>query len=138
MKQEFKPNLVIDASNAILGRLSAYTAKQLLLGKSVALVNCNKVLITGRQTTTTKNYKQKVKRGGSGLKGPLFPKSPEKIVKRTIRGMLEYRKGRGEDAFARIRCYNDVPKEFEAQAQPFKQKPVQTRTITLQQLSKLI
>ncbi len=138
MRKEFKPTLVIDASNAILGRLSAYIAKQLLLGKSIAVTNCNKILITGRQTTTTKNYQQKVRRGGSGLKGPIFPKTPEKILKRTIRGMLEYRKGRGKGAFAHLRCYNNSPKEFEAQAQAFKQKPIQTRTITLQQLSKLI
>lgn len=138
MKREFKPTLVIDASNAVLGRLSAYAAKQLLLGKTLAIINCSKILITGRQTTTLKNYKQKVGRGGSGLRGPLFPRQSDRIVKRTIRGMLEYRKGRGADAFKRVRCYNNTPKEFEAQAQPFKQKQIKTRTISLQELSKLL
>ena len=34
------------------------------------------------------------------------------IVKRTIRGMLSYKKPRGKEAFARIKCYAGVPNEF--------------------------
>lgn len=36
-----------------------------------------------------------------------------KIVKEVTRGMVpNYRYGRGREAFKRIKCYNDVPKEF--------------------------
>jgi len=31
-------------------------------------------------------------KGGAGLKGPFFPKTAERILKRTIRGMLPYKK----------------------------------------------
>jgi ribosomal protein L13 len=37
---------------------------------------------------------------------------PERIVKRTIRGMLSYKQKRGSDALKRIICYNQTPEEF--------------------------
>ncbi|EQD37771.1 Ribosomal protein L13, partial [mine drainage metagenome] len=38
---------VIDASNAIYGRLSAHVAKQLLDGETIKIVNADKCVITG-------------------------------------------------------------------------------------------
>jgi len=38
----------------------------------------------------------------------------EKVVKRTIRGMLpNYRWGRGREAWKKIRCYDKIPKELD-------------------------
>jgi large subunit ribosomal protein L13 len=109
-----KADIVVDAENAILGRLSSFSAKKLLLGKKIAVVNCEKAIITGNKDTTVARYKEYRVRGGSSLKGPHFPKSAERIVKRTIRGMLpNYRTGRGRDALKRIKCYVGVPPEFE-------------------------
>lgn len=105
--------LVIDGRNAILGRLSSYAAKQALLGKEISIVNCENVVISGRAKSIIEEYKISRQRGGSSLKGPFFPKYSERIVKRTIRGMLSYKQGRGKDAFKRIKCYNGVPGEFE-------------------------
>jgi large subunit ribosomal protein L13 len=41
---------------------------------------------------------------------------PDRIVKRTIRGMLPYKQGKGRAAFSRLKVYLGVPEAFEAEA----------------------
>ncbi|MBS3089670.1 50S ribosomal protein L13 [Candidatus Pacearchaeota archaeon] len=105
--------IIIDASNTVLGRLASYVAKQALLGKSVIILNCDDVLITGNRKNIYLEYRTNVTRGGSGLKGPKIPrKSTERYVKRTVRGMLSHKQQRGRDALNRIRCYSQIPQEY--------------------------
>lgn len=103
---------IVDGENAILGRVASYSAKQALLGNKVVVVNCDKILLSGRRTRTVTDYKITRARGGHSQKGPKFPTTSAMIVKRTIRGMLSHKEGRGAAAFKKIRCYADVPKEF--------------------------
>ena len=107
--------IIIDGKNAILGRLSSYTAKQALRGEEVVIVNCESVIITGNKKDIKKKFLQSKRRVGSGQQGPKISGLSEKIVKRAIRGMLpSHRTGRGREAFKKIRCYVGVPKEFES------------------------
>ena len=135
---ETKKMIVIDATNATLGRLSSFAAKQALLGKQVIIVNCNKAVITGKKRTTIEDYKHKRRMGGSSLRGPNFPKNPERIVKRTVRGMLSYTQQRGLDALKRVMCYNDVPKEFENEKKIIAGKEKKTKVIGLEELGREI
>jgi len=50
---------------------------------------------------------------GTYRKGPFFPRMPDMIVKRTIRGMIPYQTPHGRAAFKRLKCYIGIPKEFE-------------------------
>ncbi|MEM3091202.1 MAG: 50S ribosomal protein L13 [Candidatus Pacearchaeota archaeon] len=105
---------VIDGKNAILGRLASYAAKEALNGESITILNCQDVIITGNKKNIRENFEKKKRRVGSSQKGPKHSILVYKIVKRTIRGMLpNYRKGRGKEAWKRIKCYVGVPKEFE-------------------------
>lgn len=104
--------IVIDANNAVLGRLASYAAKQSLLGKEVSVVNCEKAVVSGSRKVIVEKYHLLRTKGGSSLKGPKFPSMPSMIVKRTIRGMLSHKEGRGAAAFKKIRCYEGVPKEL--------------------------
>jgi large subunit ribosomal protein L13 len=106
---------VIDGKDMVLGRLAAYTAKEALKGEEVAIVNCEKVLITGNKNFIMQGFRAKRMRVGTTQKGPKYSLSIDKIVKRTIRGMLPNarRSGRGRDALKRIKCYIGVPAEFE-------------------------
>jgi large subunit ribosomal protein L13 len=107
--------MIIDGKDAILGRLSAYAAREALKGEEIAIVNCEQIIITGNRKNIEEGLEAKRKRVGSTQKGPKVSRMSEKVVKRTIRGMLpNYRTGRGRDAFKRIKCYVGVPKEFEA------------------------
>ena len=135
---EHKANLVIDAAHSVLGRVASYAAKQALLGKTVAIVNCNQTVITGKVRTTINEYNTTRRRGGSSLNGPFFPKHPDRIMKRTVRGMLSYTQQRGLDAFKRIRAYNEVPKEYADVKKITLLKNITAKTISLQELSKEI
>ena len=71
-------------------------------------------MITGNKKNIEKNFKEKRSRFGSSQKGPKHHKTSEKIVKRTIRGMLpDHRVGRGKAAIQKVKCYNKIPKELE-------------------------
>ena len=106
--------IIIDGTNAILGRLAAYTAKEALRGEHVAIVNCEKIIITGNKAFTRENFLAKRRKVGSTQRGPKVSRTNEKIVKRVIRGMLpNYRVGRGAIAFKKIKCYVGVPAQFQ-------------------------
>ncbi|MCU0642045.1 MAG: 50S ribosomal protein L13 [archaeon] len=123
--------IVIDANGAILGRLSSFAAKEALKGKKVVVVNCNEILLAGNIPNIIEEYHNFRLKGGSSLKGVFFPKNPERIVKRTIRGMLPHLQTRGEEALLRVMCYNRVPKEFENTPKISMVRKVKTRTIKL-------
>jgi large subunit ribosomal protein L13 len=103
--------IVIDATDLILGRLAAYAAKQALLGETIRIVNAEKAVITGNPTSILAAQKRK-REMGAPLIGPYYPRMPERIVKRTIRGMIAYKRPRGKEAFSRIRCYIGLPDDF--------------------------
>lgn len=130
--------IVIDAANAPLGRVASFAAKKALLGNSVFIVNCNESVISGRKRNVIDEYKIARIRGGSSLKGPNFPKNPERIMKRTVRGMLSYKEGRGREAFKRILCYNGLPAELMDAKKINLQKEFKVKTLTLKDLSKEI
>ena len=103
---------IIDANGATLGRLSTATAKRLLKGEEIAVINSEKAIISGKKVAIKNRYKQK-REVGTYRKGPFFPRMPDQIVKRTIRGMIPYQTPHGRTAFKRLKCYIDIPKEFE-------------------------
>ncbi|MBU0761328.1 MAG: 50S ribosomal protein L13 [Nanoarchaeota archaeon] len=127
--------IIIDAAEGALGRIAGFAAKQSLLGKEVVIVNCNDAMITGSPRTTIAKYAQKRARGGSAQKGPYFPKSPERIMKRTVRGMLSYKQTRGRQALKRIICYNQTPSEFEDAEKISMKREIKVKAIKLKKLS---
>ncbi|MCQ4153542.1 MAG: 50S ribosomal protein L13 [Archaeoglobi archaeon] len=106
---------VIDASGHILGRLSSIIAKRLLNGERIVVVNAEKAVITGNESAVFERYKAKYDRG-SKEKGPYFPKHPEKIFKRTVRGMLPWSSRRGREAYRRLRVFIGVPEELKGRS----------------------
>lgn len=102
--------IMIDAENLILGRIGTYAAKQALLGEEVIIINCEKAIVTGKKSEVIADYRTKKQRGTH--KGPIYFRNPERFVKRSIRGMLPYKKEKGAKAFKKIMCYNGVPEEY--------------------------
>jgi len=80
---------IIDANGATLGRLSTNTAKRLLTGEEIAIINSEKAIISGKKPAIKARYKQK-REVGTYRKGPFYPRMPDQIVKRTVRGMIPY------------------------------------------------
>ncbi|MEM3154477.1 MAG: 50S ribosomal protein L13 [Candidatus Woesearchaeota archaeon] len=104
--------LNIDATNAIAGRLASYVAKQALLGNSVNIFNCEKAVISGDPKAVRGKFYHRFFKLGRPFKGPFNSRMPDRFMRRMVRGMLEYKQGRGKEAFKRVMCYMGVPSEF--------------------------
>ncbi len=102
---------IIDATDAILGRLATYVAKQALQGEKIIILNCANVVISGSKEDVLARYKHLRDIGGP-FHGPFFPRMPDRIVKKAIKRMLPYRVQRGIEAIRRIKCYIKVPEEY--------------------------
>ena len=103
--------MILNAEDKILGRLASHIAQEALKGKEVHVINAEKAVITGKKREIIQKYKDKREKGSHST-GPHFPRLPEKIVKRTARGMLPYKKSRGRQAFKNIKCYVGVPNDI--------------------------
>ena len=95
--------LVYDARDKILGRLASHVAKQLISARKdgreqrVIIYNAEHAIVSGPRTQVLSRYDHKYKLNHA-RKGPFFPRMPDQILKRTVRGMLPYQKnssGRG-------------------------------------------
>ncbi|MFB0560789.1 MAG: 50S ribosomal protein L13 [Candidatus Lokiarchaeia archaeon] len=103
--------VVIDATNLILGRLASVVATRLLQGEKVAIINAEKAVITGNKKAVVSRYKSKLKirTHTAPWKGPFHYRRPDRIVKRTVRGMLPWKKPKGKAAYKRLRVYIGLP-----------------------------
>ena len=104
-------DLYIDAGNMIAGRLASRVARELLKGDRVVIVNAEKAVISGNPKYTVKNTREKVVRGDP-YHGPFYPKRPDEMLKRFVKGMLP-KKPRGREALKRLRVFVSVPQDLE-------------------------
>jgi large subunit ribosomal protein L13 len=102
---------VIDANNLILGRMASNVAKRLLNGEEIKIINAERAIISGRKDTTFARYKKYIARGSREF-GPRFPRRPDQLVARTIRGMIPHTKTSGREAYNRLKVYIGVPPEL--------------------------
>jgi len=104
---------VYDATDQILGRLSTRVAKDLVKGEQVHVVNCEKARMSGNPVVTKKKYLERRQRGDP-KHGPHYPRTPDGLVRRTVRGMLPKLR-RGQIALRRLKVHVGLPKELEKQ-----------------------
>ncbi|MGM0771600.1 MAG: 50S ribosomal protein L13 [Halobacteriota archaeon] len=102
---------VIDANGLIMGRLASNVAKRLLAGEEISIVNAENAVISGSKVTTFEEYDE-IRNMGTREFGPYFPKRPDRILKRTVRGMLPYKRPRGRQAMANLKIYVGVPSDL--------------------------
>ncbi|APW98334.1 50S ribosomal protein L13 [Halobiforma lacisalsi AJ5] len=106
---EFDADVVVDARDCILGRVASQVAQRALDGERVAVVNAEDAVITGDKEDVFGTYRKRLQLGSDS--GPYYPKRPDTIFKRSIRGMLPYKKPRGREAFENVRVYVGNPYE---------------------------
>lgn len=104
--------LVVDADGRILGRLAASIAQRLKDGDTVHVVNAEEAIVTGEREAVFEDYRQKRERGNRDH-GPYFPKAPDRILKRTVKGMLPDSDD-GREAFKRLKTYSGTPDGLDA------------------------
>ncbi len=129
---------VVDASGLVLGRAASLIAQRLLAGESVVVVNAEKSVVTGSRAHVLAHYTAARARG-SKRTGPHFPRYPDRIFRRTVRGMLPHLKTRGKVAFRRLKVHIGVPQEYRgsplvsldgARAHPTVRPPMTLEAIT--------
>lgn len=102
---------IYDLSNQILGRISTRIAKDLLKTENVVIVNSEKAILSGSFKDKLKLYAHRCDRGDPHH-GPFYPRTPDGIVRRTVRGMLPFYKVKGREALRRLKVYIGIPDEF--------------------------
>jgi len=103
--------VVIDAKGLILGRMASFVAKRLLQGETIIIVNAEKAAISGKRLSRVREAK-KFLDVGHPRKGPYHPRRPDRIVQRTIRGMLPRKKPKGQQAYKRLKVFLGIPQEL--------------------------
>ena len=106
---------VIDAEGLILGRLASIVAKRLLRGERIVIVNAERAIITGDPQRVIRRYLERLRKRthyNPEKTGPKWPRRPDRIVKRAIRGMLPRKTYHGREALRRLRVYIGVPEEY--------------------------
>jgi large subunit ribosomal protein L13 len=106
---EFEPDAVVDARDCILGRVASQVAERALDGERIAVVNAEETIITGSDEDVMSVFEKRAELGSD--RGPYYPKRPDRIMKRSIRGMLPYKRPRGRKAFEGVRVYVGNPFE---------------------------
>lgn len=129
--------MIIDGKHAVLGRLASTAVKELLRGNAVMVLNAEKIIITGDPRRVTGKYLKR-RRRGSPHHGPFFPRKPDLMLRRTIRGMLPYKKAKGRNALKKLKIYTGFPNEFENKEVISLTKEIKTDFITLAELAKAL
>ncbi len=115
---------VYDASDKVLGRIASQVAKTLLTGQRagrddrVIIVNSENAVISGKRAHILNDYREKYELNHP-RKGPFFPRMPDQILKRTVRGMLPYQKNStGRKALRNLRVMIGTPSELDGDNLP--------------------
>jgi large subunit ribosomal protein L13Ae len=111
----FKQQMVVDCRGHLLGRLASTIAKELLNGQQVVLLRCEDMNISGslyRNKLKYANFKRKTM-NSKPSHGPRHFRAPDKIVWRTIRGMVPHKTPRGAAALDRLKCFVGMPHPFD-------------------------
>lgn len=144
---------VYDASDLVMGRLASVVAKQLLSASRqgredrVVIVNAEHAIISGKKESVVATYLGKYELNHA-RKGPFFPRMPDKILKRTVRGMLPYQKKRsGRAALKALRVEigcpshlggDELPEGHEKAENPSLDRPLPERFVRLGEVSEAL
>lgn len=114
MQTASRPTIVIDADGLILGRMCSVIAKKILTGEEVIVVNAEKAVLSGRR-------KSKVLEAhvflevGKPVTGPFHYRRPDRILRRTVRGMLPFKQSKGKQAYKRLKVFLGLPDDLKDQ-----------------------
>ena len=127
--------MIVDAEEAIVGRLAAKIAKELLKGEDITIINSEKAIITGNPDAIMERFFLKREKGDPN-KGPFYPRQPDKLLKRTIRGMLPYKKDRGKKALSRLKVFIGNPDNLKGEKISKTEEDIKCKYMTVKDLCK--
>ena len=114
MQTTRNPVILVNADGLILGRMSSIVAKKLLNGEKVIIVNAEKALISGKKKSKVAEAKEFLE-VGAPLRGPFHYRRPDKILRKTVRGMLPFKQPKGKNALKKLKVFISVPEDLKDQ-----------------------
>jgi large subunit ribosomal protein L13 len=103
--------ILINADGLILGRMASIIAKKLLNGEKVIIINAAKAVISGKKKSKVAEAK-KFLEVGSPRRGPFHYRRPDRILKKTVRGMLPFKQPKGKKALKKLKVFINVPENL--------------------------
>jgi large subunit ribosomal protein L13 len=114
MQTVSKPGTIIDADGLILGRLASIIAKRLLNGEEIVIVNAEKAVLSGKTKSRVMEAKEFLQVGHPKM-GPFHVRRPDRVVRKTVRGMVPYKRPKGKQAYKRLKVFIGVPEDLKDQ-----------------------
>ncbi|MBN1357443.1 50S ribosomal protein L13 [Candidatus Bathyarchaeota archaeon] len=108
------PVTLVNADGLILGRMASVVAKKLLNGENVIIVNAEKAVISGKKRSKIAEAKEFLE-VGAPKRGPFHYRRPDKILRKTVRGMLPFKQPKGKNALKKLKVFIGVPEDLKDQ-----------------------
>jgi len=103
--------VIIDAEGMVMGRMATRTAKELLKGEKVEIINAEKAVISGNRDYILDRYYTRFERvpKGNPTKGPHYSRMPDRIIRSAVRNMLPKYSKRGRMALKSLKVWIGNP-----------------------------
>ncbi|MFH0970599.1 MAG: 50S ribosomal protein L13 [Candidatus Diapherotrites archaeon] len=120
----------IDATNLIVGRMASLVAEKLLKGDTIIIINTEKAVFTGNDRLLVKRWQTRLdlRPRGNPEYGPIFHKTPDRIVREIVEGMVPSKQERGRDAMRRLKTYIGIPSNVKKEGIEIFEKARNTKT----------
>jgi large subunit ribosomal protein L13 len=105
---------LVNADGLILGRMASVVAKKLLNGEKVIIVNSEKAIISGKKKSKVAEAKEFLE-VGAPQRGPFHYRRPDRILRKTVRGMLPIKQPKGKTALKKLKVFISVPEDLQDQ-----------------------
>lgn len=106
--------IIVNAEGLVLGRMCSKIAKRLLNGEQIIIVNAEKAIISGKKKSKVAEAKEFLE-VGAPERGPFHSRRPDRIVRKTVRGMVPWPQPKGKNAYKRLKVFMGIPKELKDQ-----------------------
>jgi len=106
--------IIVNAEGLVLGRMCSKIAKRLLNGEQIIIVNAEKAIISGKKKSKVAEAKEFLE-VGAPMRGPFHSRRPDRIVRKTVRGMVPWPQPKGKNAYKRLKVFMGIPKELKDQ-----------------------
>ena len=114
MQTTKNPVALVNADGLILGRMASKVAKKLLNGEKIIIVNAEKAVLSGKKKSKVAEAKEFLE-VGAPRKGPFHYRRPDRILRKTVRGMLPFKQPKGKQAYKKLKVFIGVPEDLKGQ-----------------------
>jgi large subunit ribosomal protein L13 len=114
MQTTKNPVTLVNADGLILGRMASKVAKRLLNGETVIIINAEKAVLSGKKKSKVAEAKEFLE-VGAPMRGPFHYRRPDRILRKTVRGMLPFKQPKGKMAYKKLKVFMGVPEDLKGQ-----------------------